>query len=78
MAAVARVDIDHNNIDGFVSKLISNKVKFAVVSYEGPGGGNPCLYIERPTRDDLKTFLLEHYDPDMVDEDFELYCRTEA
>lgn len=75
---VARIDVDHSQLDGFVSKLVSSKIKFAVVTYEGPGGGNPCLHVEHPSRDELKAFLLDHYDPGMIDDDFDLYCGVAA
>lgn len=75
---IAKVDVDHNRLDAFVSTLVRYKVKHRINTYDGPGGGNPNVDIEIADRAELKAFLLKHYDPDMIDEYFDMYCGVEA
>jgi hypothetical protein len=72
--ATARVDVDKNQFDEFIDAAVRSGIAYQVVSMEGPGGGNPCVDLSDDSRDRIKSFLLEYYDPEMVDEDFALYC----
>jgi hypothetical protein len=74
---IAQLDVDSKQLETFVLKLIANKLKFRVVTYDGPGGGNPCIGIEYSDRAELKDFLYKNYDPNMIDDDFDLYCGVE-
>jgi hypothetical protein len=76
--ATAKVDVDHNMIDGFLKTVTRNGLTYDVISMEGPGGGNPHVAIHGVNRSHVKRFLLTHYDPDMIDEDFDLYCAVAA
>lgn len=51
-------------------KFSSSKDRQFVV--DGPGGGNPCLYLTFPTDADAQKFIVELYGPD-GDVDLELY-----
>jgi hypothetical protein len=70
----AILDVDYNQFDAFKTKLKDAGVNHQLIAQNGPGGGNPCIALEYQDRDALKAFLLENYDPHMIDKDFDLYC----
>ncbi len=76
--ATAKVDVDHNMIDDFLRSATRSGLTYDVISMEGPGGGNPHVAIHGVNRHHVRRFLLKHYDPNMIDEDFNLYCPVAA
>lgn len=67
------VDVDYNMVNDFIATLGERGFNHSLVTSEGPGGGNPVVVIEYDDRASAKQSLLDIYDPQMIDEDFDLY-----
>lgn len=77
----ARIDIDYNQLDTFLKKVARcgsgyGIVDCTVVTRIGPGGGNPVVDIFARDRNEIREFLLDYYDPAMIEQDFALYTRA--
>lgn len=65
-------------IDDFLKSATRSGLTYDIVTMEGPGGGNPHVAVHGVNRSHVRRFLLKHYDPDMIDADFDLYCPVAA
>lgn len=72
--ATAKIDVDYNMVEGFLKTVTRCGLTYDVLAEQGPGGGNPHVAIHGENRMHVKRFLLKHFDPDMIDADFDLYC----
>jgi Uncharacterized Zn-ribbon-containing protein involved in phosphonate metabolism len=77
-SATATVDVDHNQLDSFLAAATRSGLTHEVLAEVGPGGGNPHVALHGVDRGHLWRFLRAHYDPEMPNEDFDLYCAEAA